>query len=81
MLLETSGHKSAGKCSRHLNIRYFYIADQKAKGHIDIRYCQTDKMMRDYMTKPLHGAMFDNFWQWIMHLPVAAQLMIAAVLY
>ena len=23
--------------SHHLNIQYFYIADQKAKGHIDIR--------------------------------------------
>ena len=36
MLLETNGCKSAGKCSHHLNIRYFYVADQKAKGHIDI---------------------------------------------
>ena len=33
------------------------------------------------MTKPLHGAMFDNFQQHIMRLPVAAQLMIAAVLH
>ena len=33
------------------------------------------------MTKPLHGAKFDNFWQQIMHLPVAAQLMMAAVLH
>ena len=33
------------------------------------------------MTKPLHGAKFDNFMQQIIHLPVAAQLMIAAVLH
>ena len=32
------------------------------------------------MTKPLHGAKFDGFHQQIMHLPVAAQLMMAAVL-
>ena len=52
MLLETNGCKSAGKQSHHLNIQYFYITDQKAKGHIDIKYCPTDKMIRDYMTKP-----------------------------
>ena len=53
----------------------------KAKGHIDIRYCPTDEMIGDYMTKPLHGAKIDNFQQQIMHLPVAAQLMMAAVLH
>ena len=63
MLLKTNRCKSAGKCSRHLNIQYFYIMNQKAKGNIDIRYCQTDEMIRDYMTKPLHKAKFDNFWQ------------------
>ena len=81
MLLETNRCKSAGKHSHHLNIQYFYITDQKAKGHIDIRYCPTDKMIREYMTKPLHRAKFDNFQQQIMHLSVAAQLMMAAVLH
>ena len=63
-----------------LNIQYFYITDQKAKGYIDIKYCLTDKMIRDYMTKPLHGSKFDSFCQQIMYLPVAGQLMMAAVL-
>ena len=81
MLLETNGCKSAGKHSHHLNIQYFYVANQNAKGHIDIRYCPTDEMIGDYMIKPLHGAKFDSFPQQIMHLPVAAQLMMAAVLY
>ena len=80
MLLKPNGCKSAGKHSHHLNIQYFYIADQKAKGHIDIKYCLTDEMIGDYMTKPLHGAKFDGFHQQIMHLPVAEQLMMAAVL-
>ena len=72
MLLETIGCKRVGKGSHHLNIQYFYIADQNAKGHIDIRYCLTDEIIRDYMTKPLLGAKFDNFWQQFMHWPVAA---------
>ena len=80
MLLEANGWKSADNHSHHLNIRYFYINDEKAKGHIDIRYCPKDEMIGDYMTKPLQGVKFDNFQQQIMHLPVVAQLMMAAVL-
>ena len=81
MLLDTNRCKSDGKPSHHLNIQYFYVVDQTAKGHIDIRYCPTDKMIRDYMKNPLHRAKFDKFWQQIMHLPVTAQLMMAAVLH
>ena len=73
--------QDSGKHSHHLNIQYFYIADQKAKGHVDIKYCLTDKMIGDYMTKPLHGAKFDGLCQQIMHLPVAAQFIMAGVLH
>ena len=53
MLLKSNGCKSASKCSCHLNIQYFYIANQKAKSHIDIKYCLTDEVIGDYMTKLL----------------------------
>ena len=75
MLLETNGRKSAGKRSRHLNIRYFFVADQQAKGHISIKYCPTDEMLGDYFTKPTHGTKFKGFREEIMNLPTAAQLM------
>ena len=76
MLLETNGRKSAGKRSRHLNIRYFFVADQQAKGHLSIEYCPTDEMTGDYHTKPTHGAKFKGFRQDIMNLPsLASQLM------
>ena len=55
MLLKPNRHKSAGKHSHHLNIQYFDIADKNAKGHIEIRYCPTDEMIRDYMTKLLEA--------------------------
>ena len=79
MLLEENGCKSAGKRSRHLNIRFFFITNQKAKGNIDIEYCPTDQMKGDYMTKPLHGKKFNRFRQDIMNLPMAAPLMVVAV--
>ena len=78
VLLEENGRKSAGKRSRHLNIRYFFVTDQKAKNNIQIEYCPTDQMVGDYMTKPLHGKKFTGFRQEIMNLPTAAQLMIVA---
>ena len=78
MIIEENGCKSAGKRSRHLNIRFFFVTDQRAKGNISIEYCQTDLMKGDYMTKPLHGKKFTGFRQEIMNLPMAAQLMILA---
>jgi hypothetical protein len=78
ILLEKNGRLSAGKRSRHLNIRYFFINDQKKKGNIDITFCPTDLMIGDYMTKPLHGSKFREFRKKIMNLSSAAQLFMAA---
>ena len=67
ILLETNGRKSAGKRSRALNIRYFFITDQVEKENIMIEYCPTDIMVGDYMTKPLQGAKFKKFRKAIMN--------------
>jgi hypothetical protein len=78
ILLENNGRASAGKRSRHLNIRLFFITDQKAKKNIEIEFCPTDLMLGDYLTKSLHGKKFRQFRQRIMNLPMAAQLIMAA---
>jgi hypothetical protein len=56
--MENNGRKSTGKRSRHLNIRYFFINDQKGKGNIKIEFCPADNMIGEYMTKPLQGRKF-----------------------
>ena len=66
--LERNGPKSIGKRSRHINIRYFFITDQIEKGNVEVRYCPTDDMEGDYMTKPLQGAKFHKFRKFIMNL-------------
>ena len=66
MLLEKNGRKSAGKRSRHLNIRYFYITDLVEKGHLTIQFCPTDEMVADFFTKPLTGQKFIEFRRIIM---------------
>ena len=70
MLLEKNGRSSAGKRSRHLDIRYFFITDQVNQGNLEIRYCPTDMMTADYMTKPLHGQKFHKFKKEIMNIHI-----------
>jgi hypothetical protein len=78
MLLEEKGQQSAGKRSRHLNIRLFFVKVQKEKGNLSIQYCPTDKMIGDFMTKPLHSKKFEKIQQLIMNLPCTTQLLMAA---
>ena len=59
--LEVNGRVSAGQCTRHLNILYFYIKDQVDQGWIKIRYCPTEGMIADIFTKSLQGALFHKF--------------------
>ena len=66
ILLETNGKKSSTKRTRALNIRYFYITDQVKQGNVRIKYCPTDKMVSDYMSKSLQGMKFDEFRNKIM---------------
>ena len=66
ILLENNGKKSSGKRTRALNIRYFMVTDQVKKGHLIIKYCPTDDMVGDFMTKSLQGMKFMKFRDIIM---------------
>ena len=66
MKLEENGKASLGKCTWHFNIKYFYITDLIQRGEVNIEYCPTDIMLADYMTKPLIGLKFMQFWAKIM---------------
>ena len=67
--LENNGLKSVGPHSRHINIRYFFITDQIQQGNMKIKYCPTDDLEADYMTKPLQGLKQRKFRKSIMNLP------------
>ena len=66
ILLENNGKKSSGKRTRAMNIRYFMVTDQVKKGHLIIKYCPTDDMIGDFMTKGLQGMKFLKFQNIIM---------------
>jgi hypothetical protein len=69
MKLEINGKQSSGKRTRHFNIKYFYITDLIQRGEVSTKYCSTNHMIADYMTKPLIGEKFHQFRQAIMNFP------------
>ena len=77
ILLEENGRSSAGKQSRHLNIRLFFITDHIKKGNINIKYCPTEEITADYLSKPLMGQKFKRFRRDIMNLPMPATMQLA----
>ena len=66
ILMAENGKASTGKRTRALNIRYFYITDQISRGNVEIKYCPTDDMVGDYMSKGLQGYKFKKFRDKIM---------------
>ncbi len=66
--LENNGRDSAGKRSRHLDIRFFFIKDRIQNKDLTVKFCPTDQMVADFMTKPLQGKKFHQFRKWILNL-------------
>ena len=56
--LTENGRASAGKRTRHFDIRLFYITDLIGRKEVTVKYCPTDEMIADYMSKPLVGKSF-----------------------
>lgn len=46
--------------TRHIAIRYYWMAERVTNGEIDVRHLSTDKMIADLLTKPLFGKVFDT---------------------
>jgi hypothetical protein len=66
ILLETNGRGSSGKRTRHINVRYFFIADRVKSKEVRIEYCPTGIMLADYFTKPQQGLLFRQMRDMIM---------------
>jgi hypothetical protein len=66
ILHETNGRGSSGKRTRHIYVRYFFIADRVKSGEIRIEHCPTGIMVADYFTKALQGAQFRKMRDMIM---------------
>jgi hypothetical protein len=61
MKIEKNGKRSSGQKTKHMDNRYFWIKDRLESEGIDVEYCPTEKMIADFFTKPLQGALFRKF--------------------
>jgi len=61
-----NGKVSCTSNSKHVAIKYFWCTDRIKKGNISVCHCPTDKMIVDYMSKPLQGKLFITFRNVIM---------------
>jgi hypothetical protein len=68
MQLANKGKASSGKRTRHFDIKMFYVTDLIDRDEVMVMYCPADGMIGDYMTKPLTGALFHKFRDFIMNL-------------
>jgi hypothetical protein len=67
ILLAKNGCASSSKRTRHINIRYFFVADQIANKEVKVEYCPTGEMVAEFFTKPLQGTLFRKFRDFIMN--------------
>ena len=69
ILLERNGRSLSGKRTRHISIRYFFVADRIKSRELRVAYCPTEEMLVDFYTKPLQGRLFRKLRNVIMGLP------------
>jgi hypothetical protein len=50
--LEKNERKSSSKRPKHIKAKYLIIEDYCDAGEIDLKYCRTNSMWADVLTKP-----------------------------
>ena len=67
--LEKNGKVSSSERTKHIKVKYFLIKDYYDSGEIDLRYCPTDVMWADVLTKPLQGQKFRDMRAFLQNCP------------
>ena len=66
ILLEKKGRASSSKCSKHINIHYFFVTNWIKKGDLTVDWCPTNSMFMDFWIKPTQGKHFTRVRDQIM---------------
>jgi hypothetical protein len=66
IILEQNWKASSSKCTRHINIQYFFITDWVNMKEIRPHWGPTKEMVADFWTKPLQGSHFRKLRDYIM---------------
>jgi hypothetical protein len=67
--LEKNGCISSSKRTKHIKAKYFLIKDYYDAGEIDVKFCPTDEMWADILTKPLKGQKFRDMRAFLQNCP------------
>jgi hypothetical protein len=65
-MVKAQSHWLSGKCTRHINIQYFFITDWVIMKDFSIDWCPAKEMVADFMTTPLQGSKFRDLNDYIM---------------
>lgn len=57
---------------KHIDIRYHFIQEKVIDGTIEIKYCSTDQMLADILTKGLSGTVFNRLRKMTGIVPIPA---------
>ncbi len=68
-MLEKNGRMSSSQCTKHTKAKYFLIKDYYDAGVIDVKFCPTDQMWADVLTKPLKGQKFRDMRAFLQNCP------------
>ena len=68
--LAKNGYVSSTKRTKHIKAKYFFVRHYHNSGDLELRYCPTEEMWADVLTKPLQGKKFRIFRAMMMNCPV-----------
>lgn len=61
ILLEMNGKGSSSKWTKHIKVWYFFVKDKVDNKELSIKYCPTEKMWANTMTKLRQGRDYKEF--------------------
>jgi len=68
--LEKNGRISGSGRTKHIRAKYYLVKDKYETDEIDLKYCPTDLMWADVLTKPLQGQKFRAMRSFLMNCPL-----------
>jgi len=75
MLMMKNGKLSAGKWTKHFDIRYYYAKDLIDRGVVKVSHCLSEDMIADFFTKPLQGKHFAKLRDIILNFLSASEVL------
>jgi hypothetical protein len=69
LTLEKNGRISSSKQNKHIKVKYLFIKHYYDFGEINLRFCPTEQMWADILTKPLQGVKFCQMRAFLMNCP------------